>query len=753
MRSEASPASPFARLGAWLATRSRPVLAGMALLLGVAGAYGASVSQHLSAAGLEVPGSESHRAAQEAAHRFGTGSADVLLLYRNADGDVRDAFFGSLLLDALDPVLADEGVLGATTVYDTNQDTLVSRDGRETLVILSLAGDAEDKLRTFRRIAPLVHAVEPPLEVQVGGLVAYTLLVQEIAHEDARRAERVALPIALVLTLLFFRSVVAALLPVAMGAVSLAGSAALTRLASEFTEVSIFAMNVGAFLGLGLSIDYALLLVQRFREELAHGRAPREAVAVTVDTAGRAVWISGLTVGLSLAALVPVPLPILRSIAIGGVLVVASALLAALLLLPALLGLLGPRVDRWAVGRAPSELEPSPFWHRVGTLSMRHPVLAALGCAVVLVALGSPVLRMRSAMPDSRALPRGSEVRSVDEALADPARFDPGGASAIPIVVETTGSPLDPANLRTLRAYASALEQVPGVAAVRSPFRALDPDALSPEQMRRRMASEPTASELRRMVEGNAALLVAENRHPWRSPESAAAVHAIRAVPHPGLDVGVGGAAAQMVDMVGALRNFGPVAALLVGSWNFLALLAAFRTVVVPLKAVLMNLLSLGASYGLLVWIFQDGHGAGWLGFEPLDGIDPAIPLVMFAVVFGLSMDYEVFLLSRIREEWLRTGDNRASVLLGIGRTGRIITSAALILLVVIGAFVAGELIFVKQIGLGIAAAIALDVTVVRALLVPATMQLLGKWNWWAPGWLRPTPTAAVEQAFAHRRS
>jgi RND superfamily putative drug exporter len=398
---------------------------------------------------------------------------------------------------------------------------------------------------------------------------------------------------------------------------------------------------------------------------------------------------------------------------------------------------LGPNVNRWPIGRAHDEGEPSPFWLRVGALSMRHPVVTVLGCLLVLASLAAPVLRMKSAMPDSSALARDSEVRRIDEALSDPLRFDPGGASAIPVIVATKGSPLEPANLRALRSYIADIEAVPGVEGVRSPFGALDPDALTPEAMQRKMASEPTATQIGRMVDEDAALLIADNRNPWRSAESARIVDAIRAVPRPGLDAKVGGATAQMVDMVHTLREYGGFAALLVALSNFVILLAAFRSLVVPLKAVLMNALSLCASYGLLVWVFQDGHFADWLGFQPGDGIDPTIPLVMFAVVFGLSMDYEVFLLSRIQEEWKRTRDNRSSVTLGLARTGRTITSAALILLVVVGAFMTGDLVYVKQMGLGIAAAIALDATLVRTLLVPATMQLLGDWNWWAPRWLR----------------
>jgi len=738
VRSEASLTSLFARLGAWIARRATWVLAAFAALIVAMGIFGASVEDHLSAGGLDVPGSESALAAQEAASRFGIGAADVLVLYRNPDGDVQSAEFGSRVIDSLEPVLADAGVVGATTVYDTNQKTLVSRDGRETLVIVSLAGDSAHKLATFRRIEPLLRAIEAPVEVAIGGIVGFTLLVQQVAREDAASAERIALPFALLLTLFFFRGAVAALLPIAIGAFSLAGSAALVRLGAHFTDISIFAMSVGAFLGLGLSIDYALLLVQRFREEIGRDLDVEDAVAATLDTAGRAVFISGLTVATSLVALLFVPLPILRSVAIGGVLVVVSALLGALGLLPALLAFLGPNVNRWPIGRAHQEGEPSPFWLRVGGLSMRHPVITVIGCLVVLAALAAPVLRMKSAMPDSSALARDSEVRRIDEALSDPLRFDPGGASAIPVIVDTKGSPLEPANLRALRSFIAAIEAVPGVEGVRSPFRDLDPDALTPEAMQRKMTSEPTATQLRRMTDADAALLIADNRNPWRSPESARIVEAIRDVPRPGLHARVGGATAQMVDQVHTLREYGGRAALLVALSNFAILLFAFRSVVVPLKAVLMNGLSLCASYGLLVWVFQEGHFAGLLGFRPsADGIDPTIPLVMFAVVFGLSMDYEVFLLSRIQEEWKRTRDNRSSVLLGLARTGRTITSAALILLVVVGAFMTGDLVYVKQMGLGIAAAIALDATLVRTLLVPATMQLLGDWNWWAPRWLR----------------
>jgi RND superfamily putative drug exporter len=736
MRSEASLDSTFARLGAWIADRPRGVLGVFAVLTAAGAIYGASAAQHLPAGGFEVPGSESDLAVKEMERRLGIGSADVLALYRDPGAEVRDVSFGAQILDVLDVVLQDEGVVGATSYYDTAQESLVSRDGHETLVIVSLAGSNADKLRTHQRVEPLLRQIEAPIEVEIGGHVAASILAQDIARSDIASAELVALPIAAVLTLLFFRSVVAALLPIAIGAFSIATCAAIMRLGSNFVEIAIFALNVAAVLGLGLSIDYSLLMVQRFREELARGLAVGDAVATTLDTAGRAVFVSGLAVIVSLAVLVGVPVAILRSVAIGGVLATATALAGALVLLPAVLAWLGPQVNRGAVGKAPEQTGASPFWQHVGELSMRHPVITALGCVAAILVVASPVLRMRSVLPDARIFPQESEVRRVDEALADASRFDPGGASAMQLVVVTRGEPLEPQNLRTLRAYAVRVAAVDGVKAVRSPFDELDPDALTQEQLARKVSVDPVATQLAHTVHQDLSLLVATGEYAWRSAHAADVLEVVREVPHPGLDVKIGGPTAQMVDLKLTLREYGRLAAVLVIGWNFVMLLFAFRSVVVPIKAVLMNVLSLGASYGLLVWVFQDGHGASLLGFEPLEGIDPSIPLVMFAVVFGLSMDYEVFLLSRIREEWLRTGDNKESVIRGLAYTGRIITSAALILLVVVGAFAAGDIVYVKQIGVGMVAAIALDVTLIRALLVPATMQLLGDWNWWAPRWL-----------------
>ncbi len=736
--------SPFTRIGAFVSARPRAVVASFAVLLAICAVYAASVAERLPAGGFDVPGSDSFRVGEVSQARLGVGKPDLVLLYQRKDGgDMKSVEAAVLVSDALDAVLADEDVLGATSYYDTSLDALVSRDGRRALVLLSLVGDDAGKVQVYRRIEPLLRDTGAELSVEIGGNAAAATLAQKIAMDDVKKAESIALPLAALLMLFFFRSGVAALLPVLIGGVCVAGASALVGLVSHGVEISVFALNVCAFLGLGLSIDYALLLVQRFREELGHGRPVRDAVIVSLSTAGRAVWVSGMTVAVSLAVLVWVPVPLLRSVALGGVLAVATALLAALVLLPALLAWLGPRVNRLAVART-DEVGPSPFWRRVGELSMRHPIRTALLCTAALLALASPVLRMRSAVPDARMFGRESEVRRVEDAIGDTALFDPSGASSMQILLETEGSVLEPDALRAVRAYLAELARTPGVAGLRTPLLDLDPDRLDAAALARAIASPKIAPGLARSVHEDLALVVAVGAHPWRTEAAAQTVEAVRSLPHTGLlAASVGGTTAQLVDVRAALREYGSIAAILVVGWNLAILLGAFRSVVVPLKAVVMNVLSLGASYGILVFVFQEGHFASFLGFEALDGIDPTIPLVMFAVVFGLSMDYEVFLLSRIQEEYRRLGDNRASVIEGLARTGRVISSAALILFVVIGAFAAGDLIYVKELGVGMGAALLLDVTLVRALLVPATMQLLGHWNWWAPRWLAAEPAPA----------
>jgi RND superfamily putative drug exporter len=687
--------------------------------------YGASAARELVASGLDVPGSESDRAAHKLATRLGVGSPDIVAVLHAEDGDVRDPDYAGFVVEGLQPLFGDEGVLGVTSFYDTGLDKLVSHDGARTLVLVFLAGSQAERVATFARLEPALRESFPGVEL--GGPIPASVLAQRIAERDVTQAELMALPFALALTLWFFRGLVAALLPIAIGAFALAFSTALTRGIAQVMEVSIFSLSISAFLGLGLSIDYSLLVVQRFREELPRYPAVIEAVAATMLTAGRAVRVSGITVLVSILVLLIVPVPLVRSLALGGILAVPSALIGALVLLPALLAWVGHGVNRFAVGSADRD-GPSRLWAGLAELSMRRPWLTVAVSVALLAVITLPALRMQAVLPDARTFPHDSEVRRVEERIGNPAEFDPSGASTLQIAVETDGPVLAPEGLRALQAWLEEVARLPGVEEVRTPLRGLDPER------GRESADIAGKMELDRTVHEDLALVNVQSAHGWRTPEAARTVNAVRDVAHAGLEVEVGGPTALLVDVRGTLSRYGALVAVLVILWNVGVLYLAFRSVLVPIKAALVNLLSLAASYGVLVLVFQDGHLASVLDFEPPGGIEATIPVVMAAIVFGLSMDYEVFLLARIQEEFARDGDVRRSIREGVAWSGRVITSAALILLVVIGAFAAGELVFVKEIGVGMAAAIVLDVTLVRALLVPAAMKLLGRWAWWSPG-------------------
>ena len=713
------------RLGRAASLRPRAVAVAFLFVAIVCALYGASAARELVASGLDVPGSESDRAARKLATRLGVGSPDIVAVLHAEDGDVRDPEFAGFVVEGLEPLFGDEGVLGVTSFYDTGLEKLVSHDGSRTLVLVFLAGSQAERVATFARLEPALRESFPGVEL--GGPIPASVLAQRIAERDVTQAELMALPFALALTLWFFRGVVAALLPIAIGAFALAFSTALTRLIALFLEVSICSLSISAFLGLGLSIDYSLLVVQRFREELPRYPTVIEAVAATMLTAGRAVRVSGITVLVSILVLLLVPVPLVRGLALGGILAVPSALIGALVLLPALLAWIGRGVNRFAVGGADRE-GPSRLWAGLAELSMRRPWLTVAVSVALLAVITLPALRMQAVLPDARTFPPDSEVRRVEERIGNPAEFDPSGASTLQIAVETNGPVLAPEGLRALQAWLEEVARLPGVQEVRTPLRGLDPER------GRESADIAGKMELDRTVHEDLALVNVQAAAGWRTPEAARTVNAVRDVAHAGLDVEVGGPTALLVDVRSTLSRYGALVAVLVILWNVAVLYLAFRSVLVPIKAALVNLLSLAASYGVLVLVFQDGHLASVLDFEPPGGIEATIPVVMAAIVFGLSMDYEVFLLTRIQEEFARDGDVRRSIREGVAWSGRVITSAALILLVVIGAFAAGELVFVKEIGVGMAAAIVLDVTLVRALLVPAAMKLLGRWAWWAPG-------------------
>jgi trehalose monomycolate/heme transporter len=691
------------RLGHQMYRLRWPILVTAAVFLVFGAVWGTSVFGRLVGGGFDTPGSESFRAAQRAEDVFGRQATDVAVVYSSAEHTVDAPAFGEAVQRTLAGLPA-ESVTQQITFWNTGSPALVSADRHSSVMLLQLAGaDEEARAQTYDRITDALDA--PGLETYRGGEVALFADVQEQVSEDLARAEQLSLPVVLVLLILIFGSLAAASLPLAIGGLGILGAFTVLNLISRVTDVSIFSINLVTMLGLGLAIDYALFIVTRFREELALAGGTRAAVphalGRTMTTAGRTVLFSGLTVAVSLAALLFFPQVFLRSMGYGAIAAVGVALLTALTVLPALLAVLGPRVDALRVphlGRRRSTADGA--WARIARAVMRRPLLVAGAVVAGLVAIGLPFLRVQFGGVDARVLPEGTESRVAAERLAT----DFPAAATNPIDIVLTGA--TPAEAQ---AYTAQLAELPGVTS--ATVSATAGDAV------RILVTYP-GSEIDDMSRG----LVAT----------------VRDVPTPaGVEALVGGSVANQVDLLASIGDRLPWAALFVVLVTLVLLFLAFGSVVLPLKAVVMNVLSLSAMFGVMVWIFQDGHLADWFGVTVTGAIDATQPVLMVAIAFGLSMDYELFLLSRVREEWDGTHDNTRAVAQGLQRTGRIITSAALLLVIVIGAFATSGISFIAMIGVGLAVAIALDATVIRALLVPATMRLLGQVNWWSPAPLR----------------
>ena len=690
------------RWGRWVARRRWAVLIAGLLATVLAGITGLGVFGSLSDGGFEDPESESARATALVTETFGATQADVLVLYSHPDGlRVDEPAFERSVRQTVSALPASD-VVSAPTTYD-GVPGLVSDDGQTTLVPITLAAtDEEARAEAYERIIDRLDA--PGLTAEIGGPSAIFSDVGEQVGEDIARAESLTMPLVFLLSLVIFGSLVAALMPALLGGIAVLGSFAVLRAITTVSDVSIFALNIITLLGIGLAIDYALFVVSRFREELAKGLDTPSAVAATMSTAGRTVAFSGLIVAVSLSSLLLFPQLFLRSMGFGGVAAVLVAMVAALTILPALLAILGPRIDagkmpwrRSRGGRAPAQTDDHGAWARIAAVVMRRPVTVLGAVTVGLLALGLPFLRVEWTDVDERVLPVGTESRSVSETVR--AEFPGQGIEQAQVVVSGAVSESD---LGSYTESLAGLAQVQDVAvtertddvAVLDVAYALD-------------AASPAAREL---------------------------VDQLRAVPAPsGAEVLIGGTTAQFVDLLDSLGSTLPWMGLMIAIAMLVLLFLAFGSVVLPIKAVLVNAVSVTASFGVVVWVFQDGNLSGLLEFTPMGGIDATQPILMLAILFGLSMDYEVFLLSRIREQWDRTGDNTLAVTTGLQRTGSIITSAALLLAIVIGAFATSGITFIKMIGVGMLVAIVIDATVVRMLLVPAAMRLMGSTNWWAP--------------------
>jgi trehalose monomycolate/heme transporter len=680
-----------------------PIVGAAVLFLAISIVWGTGVFGRLSGGGFDTPNSESAQAAERIEGSFGRQDADVAIVYASDTLTVDDPAFRTEVEQTLAAVPTQD-LSQVTTVWsEGGSPALVSEDGQQTLVLLQLAADDEESRQgLYEGIADVL--VADNLETYRGGAVPTFLDVNEQIEQDLARAETLSAPILLVLLVLVFGSLAAASLPLAIGLIAILGAFTTLNVISQFTDVSVYSINIVIMLGLGLAIDYALFIVSRFREEMRALGNTRDVVPAalgrTMVTAGRTVLVSGVIVAVSLASLLFFSQGFLQSMGYGAIAAVLVALIAALTVLPALLALLGPRVDALRIRRRRTSSdeagEENGVWARLARAVMRRPGIIAASTTALLIVLALPFLNIAWGGVDYRVLPEGTESRIAGERISTD--FPLASTSNLDVVV-TGVSGAD------IERYAEQLGSLDGATGARVVGTADGTTLVSVG-----LPGDPSAEPAQQLV------------------------GEVRDVPVPdGAEVLVGGAAAAQADTLASLGERLPWAAAFVIIVTMVLLFLAFGSLLLPVKAVIMAALSLSAMFGVIVWVFQEGNLASWFGVTPTGAIEATQPVIMVAIAFGLSMDYEVFLLSRIREEWDRTHDNTRAVAIGLQRTGRIITSAALLLVVVIGAFATSGISFITMIGVGLAFAILLDATVIRGLLVPATMRLLGRANWWAP--------------------
>lgn len=707
---------PWRTVTAWIFIIASAAVSAVTLLSGA-----------LTAQATSANNPESVRAQNLIEQRLTGPAKDVeLFIVRSPVLRVSDPRFAGFVTGVQSTVMAlgPKVVVSAPDYLNPGAAGLVSRDGHATIVPVTIAKDFDNATANSARLAAVIHKVQyPPFQVLIAGPAQSQRDFSSIAEKDMGKAESIGIGTALLVLLVVFGAVVASLLPLSLGIVAIVvamGEVGLFGLVFHFTFT---VTNMVSMMGLAVAIDYSLFIVSRYREERRAGLQKLDAIEVTGSTASRAVLFSGMTVVLALVGMLIVPNSVFRSLGSGAILVVIVAVAAALTLLPALLSLLGDRIERIRVFRLRRwrASKPTTMWARLAGAVMRRPVASLAAGTVILVLLGLSLFRMQVGSAGVTSLPAGSESRQAFTVLAE----EFAGGLSQPVQVVIAGPVSSPAVQAHIKAFQAMLERDNGFG--------------SPATVTTNKA-------------GNIALVSAPVRGDPNGPAAVASISRIRHQLAPrafGSDpvrVLVGGATALNKDFFDLTVHYRPLVFTFVLGLSFLLLLLVFRSLVVPATAIVMNLLSVGASYGVLVLVFQSGGPAvgRWIadffGFQQVPAIEAWLPLFLFSVLFGLSMDYNVFLLSRIRERFLRTGDNAASVSFGLSHTGGIITGAALIMVAVFGGVALGRLVMLQQMGFGLAVAVLLDATVVRCLLVPAAMKLLGDTNWYLPRWLSWLP-------------
>ncbi|WP_223839048.1 MMPL family transporter [Saccharopolyspora pogona] len=709
------------RLGRYIARRPRVIaLVGVVLFI-ISLVIGSGAMNRLLLSRFESPGSQSLQVAEQLQQQFDTGKPQFMLLVTAKQGTVDDPQLAAAGR-ALEQELANHvGVLDVSSYWSRGgSPALRSNDSRQALIIGRLEGDVtQARTELGRSISPDFTREDAQVRVQVGGADEVFRQAAQQARTDFFRGELIALPMALILLFAIYRRFRVAALTLGMGFFAVVATLALLRGVTYVTEVSTFAANLTLVMGLGLGIDYSLFIINRYRESLRAGRTVQQSVEDAVATAGKTVAFSGVTVAVSLACLMLFPFPFLRSFAYSGVGVVATSVFAALVILPAVLALLGRAADR----RKPPRNTSGGAWHTMAVRMMKRPLVYGVPALVVVLALGSPVLGLQFGLPDDRILPPETSSRVTQQSIRD--NFGQEEMDAIQLL--TDDLPGTVASSAEIERYATALSNVPGVAQV---------DALTGSYRQGQQILEPNESSQRFADKQSTWFSAVPTNEVLAGGDVATLVSQLRSAMS-GVDVGVGGYPSELNDFRTALVERLPVVLVLIFVVTFIILFLMTGSVLLPAKATVLNVLSMSVMFGALVWVFQDGNLAGLLDFTPTGQVEPTFPILMFCIAYGLSMDYEVFMMSRIKEEHDRTGDNVQAVAVGIERSGPLITAAAVILALAFASYGVSGVMYLKMLGIGMALVILVDATLIRAVLVPVFMRLAGNANWWAPAPLR----------------
>ena len=697
----------MSRLASLVSRRPWRVIIIAVLFLGVSVVVGAPLTANLTAGGFEDPDSQFVQARERLEDATGTNPGPGVIALVEPGTDVRAGAGRAEVERVAATISEDPDVRQVVTAFNGGGDALISNDGTSSYVAAFFAPIGDDAVEDAA--VRIGDELEGEPNVSLGGVAVVGEQVGSIIGEDLARAEMIAFPIIFLLSLWVFRGVVAALLPSIMGAIVIFGGFLAVGLVNEGFVLSVYALNLAIGLSLGLAIDYSLLIISRYREEIAARGPGREAIARTLQTAGKSVLFSAVTVAAALAGLMVFPQRFLFSMGLAGVMVALIAAAIALLVLPAVLALLGTRINKGAprfLKRYSEEADQAVthgFWYRLSNAVMRRPGIVAAVTATVLVIVALPALGINFTSVDASVLPTSASARQVSDTIDSD--FPSDRSEPIYLAIDAPDTPDAKAQLS---AYAQRLAALPNAAAVTPPA------VVGPDTWRIDIYADGPSLE-------------------QPTQDLVAAVRDTPA-PYPAL---VGGLSASFVDQKDSLASHLPWAITVVAVTTIIALFLMTGSVILPIKAVLMNLLTLGATLGLLVWIFQDGRLEGLLSYDSSGALDLTQPILLGAMAFGLSTDYAVFLLSRIKEAHDAGMDTKESVAIGLQRTGRIVTAAALLFAVAIGAFATSDITLIKELGVGTALAVLIDATIIRALLVPSLMALMGKWNWWAPRPLR----------------